>query len=337
MRRPAAAGVAAQPAWLLILPLATLAWGAPAASGPAAWAGGPRDALGLVLAAFCALVFAWHLALSTIQSRRFTAELASARTPAEAATRAKGEFLAAMRPESRTPMNGVIGMADLPVETPLEPRHREYAEAIHCSGEALLVIIDDVLDIPSTEAGRSSLHPVPMRLRAAVEDVAQLLALRAAEKGVELVVDADPALPNALVVDTGRLRQVVTNLADDAAKFTDGGHVALRLRWADRGAGTGDAVTLRVEVEDTGCGVPPDPLARMWDEFERFTITGGVRRARGRARHRPWARRGDGRAGRRQKRARARLDLLVRGGAAPWTGRPVSSPRRPSPWPGGAC
>lgn len=236
---------------------------------------GAHDWLSYAFASVTSLVFVWHLGLSMLQNRRATRDLAHAKVQAETAARAKSEFLANISHEIRTPMNGVIGMAELLREADLGPREREYVEVIQSSGDALLAVINDVLDVSKVEAGHLELHPAPTNLRKVIEEVAVLLAAGAAEKGVELVVDIEPALPEGVTADAGRLRQVLTNLAGNAVKFTDQGHVVIRVRCAD--ASVDGMVALRFEIADTGCGIPASQLARMWGKFEQSTLTVGGR------------------------------------------------------------
>ncbi|MEM8755555.1 MAG: ATP-binding protein, partial [Pseudomonadota bacterium] len=279
--RLAVTGIACQLAWLLGL---TIAAAAPAfdAFVPAAPATSEnRETLSYAAAAITTLVFAWHLALSVVQSRRFAADLARARSAAEAAGQAKADFLANMSHEIRTPMNGVIGMAELMLTTSMDARQREYVDVIRSSGDALLTVINDVLDFSKFEAGRLVLHPEPVEPRKVVEDVAQLLSVRAREKGLELAIDVDPAFPERVTADAGRLRQILTNLMGNAVKFTDEGHVLLRARLGDGTAAAEGATALRFEVEDTGCGVPADQLERVFEKFEQSTLTGGARQGTG--------------------------------------------------------
>jgi two-component system sensor histidine kinase/response regulator len=199
--------------------------------------------------------------------RERTAELESARRVAEMANRAKSEFLANMSHEIRTPMNGVIGMATLLLDAGLTPVQHEYAQAILSSGEALLAIINDILDLSKIEAGKLELECTDMDLREIVEGVAQLLALQADEKGLELIVQIHGGVPDYLRGDPMRLRQVLTNLVGNAVKFTAAGEVLIQvepIRVQDGRA------RLRFTVSDTGIGIPADRRELLFQPFQQL-------------------------------------------------------------------
>jgi len=194
------------------------------------------------------------------------AELQELVIKAEIADRAKSEFLANMSHEIRTPMNGVLGMAELLSRTELDTRQRTFADIIVKSGNALLTIINDILDFSKIDAGQLVLDQAAFDLRESVEDVASLISGRAAEKDIELIVRIDPGLPARVVGDMGRIRQVLTNLAGNAIKFTETGYVLIELTGSD---GADGMVDLTVRVQDTGIGIPEDKLEAVFEKFSQ--------------------------------------------------------------------
>jgi len=214
---------------------------------------------------------AWLSMVRDIRERRaFEQAISLARDEAIATSEHKSRFIADVSHELRTPMNGVIGMIDLLLSTSLDEEQREFAETIQNTAEVMVDLLNEILDLSKVEAGKLELESAPFQIRSALDGVMRMLAPRAAEAGIELRLSIDNAIPEELLGDAPRIRQVVTNLAGNAIKFTSKGYVAIDAQLVKR---LDDGVALSISVQDTGIGIPEKRLNAIFESFTQAERT----------------------------------------------------------------
>ncbi|QTN28690.1 PAS domain S-box protein [Rhodoferax sp. AJA081-3] len=200
------------------------------------------------------------------ERKRMQEDMRRAKEIAEEATKAKSDFLANMSHEIRTPMNAIIGMSHLALQTKLDKKQRNYIEKVHRSGENLLGIINDILDFSKIEAGKMSMETIDFRLEDVMDNLANLVGMKAEDKGLELLFNAAPDVPTALIGDPLRLGQILINLGNNAVKFTESGEIVIGI---EKVSENGEGVELHFWVKDSGIGMTPEQCAKMFQSFSQ--------------------------------------------------------------------
>ena len=206
------------------------------------------------------------LRVEVLERKLAEEEYKKARDSAEAASRVKSQFLANMSHEIRTPMNGIMGLTNLLLETSLDQDQREQLNLVKFSAESLHTVINDILDLSKIESGKLEIDPIDFNLRDSLGDTLRTLGVRALEKGLELSIDIPVGVPDALVGDPGRIRQIIVNLVGNAIKFTHRGEVIVRVEMESKAA---DSAVLHFIVSDTGIGIPADKQALIFEPFSQ--------------------------------------------------------------------
>ena len=250
------------------------------------------------------------------EARQAAEDLVAARDAALVASKAKSQFVSMMSHEIRTPMNGVIGLTEMLLQTPLDDEQLELASGVKISAESLLVIVNDILDFSKIEAGKLDIEESELHVSDVVGDVGRILAGTAHGKGIELLIDIDPDVPDKLLGDGTRIRQVLLNFGANAVKFTSEGEVVIRVAVLHHNT---ERVALHFDVVDTGIGIAPEEQERLFTAFTQAdsSTTRKVRWHRARTDDQPAAGGAHGGQARSRQHPRPRVDVLVRALPAP--------------------